>query len=201
MDFPIKSTTLQLPDGIASSVLEKKEEPSSSSAMPDLFVPEQNEVKLSGSSKLTNSRNCVDKETVNGADTGSDCVEDALMNISTKNEAISIVQQPSPVKSVDFIPVQSEVPSSAVDAVGNGESVHLEGTDSRGSREGIGFSHVRSETSLFSSKFHTLLVVIILSPSMLIKCAFYKLISFSSRDCSYMSFAVHFCCCFKDVIA
>ncbi|XP_020685789.1 uncharacterized protein LOC110101992 isoform X1 [Dendrobium catenatum] len=123
-------------------------------------ISKENEVKLSGSSKLTNFSNNVDNETVNGENTCSDCVEDALVNMSTKNEVRAVVQPPSAMKSIDFIPVQNEVPSSAVDAVGNAESVQREGTDSHGSVEGIdnavesleSFSLVKNAASVFSAQ-------------------------------------------------
>ncbi|XP_020587292.1 LOW QUALITY PROTEIN: uncharacterized protein LOC110029371 [Phalaenopsis equestris] len=161
LDFPVKSSSTPLPTSIASFnlALEQKEESSSCSTVPDLLVSKENEVKVSRSSKLTNSSNGVDMETENGADKVSDCVQDALVNISTKNEASAVVQSLSPVKSIDFQLVQNEVPSSAVDAVRNGESAHLEGADSRGSGEGIDnavgsldvFSKGRNETSVFQA--------------------------------------------------
>lgn len=91
----------------------------SPSLIPDSFDSEENEMKLSGGSMLSNFMNNGDKETLSGAITGSDCVED------TSTEYL--VQPPSLVRSIDFAQHQNDIPLLAGNVVGSGNTLQLGG--------------------------------------------------------------------------
>lgn len=126
LNFPVKSPDSQLSQDTAVLNLAIEQKEPSCLAPSDSFFSEGNELKFSDGVMLSNSKKKGDKVTANGIATGSDCLEDAIL---TKHFSNTVMQPPSPVRSIDFTLPQNDVSSSVGNAFGNAKSLLLGGND------------------------------------------------------------------------